>query len=64
MTVTPHLTSLIPPTVSLSQALFQTELDEILVKEVQEATHNFSKKGVAGKLRVHNKEHNYKVGAD
>ena len=44
------------------KALFQTELDEILAQEVEQATHNFSKKNVCAKLRAHNKEHNYKNG--
>ena len=43
-------------------ALFQTELDDILVQEVNDATHNFSKKNVGGKLRAHNMEHGYKNG--
>ena len=42
------------------QALFKDELDEILSKEVKEATQNSFKKNVLGKLRSHNTERGYK----
>jgi hypothetical protein len=44
------------------KSLFQSELTDMLAVEVQQATHNFSKKNVGGKLRAHNVEHGYKNG--